>query len=230
MEKLPQVPETYDRMFQEGGYGGAFHLTYRRSPYYPMFKGVAKLLRGHAGSSVLEVGCGTGNLAQLLFDSTSLQYQGFDFSPVAVQMATRRTGRPDFYVGDATQAQTYAGRRYDAIVCTEVLEHIEQDLEAVRLWAPGSWCVCSVPNYDADTHVRHFLSEQEVRARYGALIEIERIDRICKPFLQDLTVRNWLQAMRWNRYRPRRLRWLLGFSDFDRNGGWFVFAGRRKLG
>lgn len=228
MKKLPQVPETYDHMFLDGGYGGAFHLPYRRSPYYPMFKGVRNLVRAQGSLRVLEVGCGTGNLAQLLFDSTSVTYRGFDFSPVAVDMATRRTGQRDFFVGDATDGQTYRGLDYDTIVCTEVLEHIEQDLAAITHWAPGSWCVCSVPNYDASTHVRHFRSEQEVRERYGELIEIETVTRICKPFLQDLSFGKWLQAVRWSRYRPADLARLMGWSNFDRYGGWFVFAGRRK--
>lgn len=229
LEKKPQIPATYDSMFETGGDSGVFDLPYRRSPYYPMFKAVRAALRKQAPQGVLEVGCGTGPLAHMLLESMVLSYRGFDFSPVAIEKARTRTGRRDeFFVGDATSKVTYANLEYDAIVCTEVLEHIEDDLMAISHWAPGSFCVCSVPNYDADTHVRHFRSASEVAARYGTLIDIYAIETRRKPFLNDLTAKKWMQAIKWNRYRPDRLRWLLGMSDFDRDGGWFIFSGRRR--
>lgn len=229
MEKLPQTSQTYDEMFKEGGYAGVFDLPYKRSAYYPLFRAVRDTLRRNKPQRVLEVGCGTGSMAHMLFDSTDVKYQGFDFSPIAVDKAKKRTGRNDaFFVADATAADTYANLQYDAIICTEVLEHIEDDRLAISQWAPGTFFVCSVPNYDADTHVRHFRSVEEVMRRYEGLLDIEKIELRRKPFLNDLTVANWLQAFKWNRYRPDRLLWLLGFSNFDRNGGWYIFSGRRR--
>ncbi len=227
--KKPQVPGTYDQLFAEGGHSGVFNLPYRRSGYYPMFKAVHDELRRLRTKQVLEVGCGTGALANLILDKGGIGYRGFDFSSVAVAKARERTGRGDLFgLGDATASQTYAGVEVDTIVCTEVLEHIEDDLLAIQHWPAGVRCICSVPNYDADTHVRHFRSEDEVQARYGGLVEIERIQRRNKPFLDDFTWTNWLRAVKWNRYRADRLMWLLGRSDFDRDGGWFIFTGRRR--
>ena len=229
MEKKLQQPETYDTMFEAGGYAGVFDLPYKRSPYYPLFCTVAKTLEQHKVKRVLEVGCGTGSMAQLLLDRLPIDYCGFDFSPIAVAKAKSRTDRAQtFFVADATAASTYQGLDYEAIICTEVLEHIEDDLLAMRHWAPGTFCVCSVPNYDADTHVRYFKNAAEVASRYGEVLDIERIELKRKPMLNDLTTANWLQAVIWNRYRPERLRWLFGFSDFDQDGGWFVFSGRRR--
>lgn len=229
MEKKPQTPSTYDTMFNEGGFAGVFDLPYKRSPYYPLFLAVRDALRKQNPQRVLEVGCGTGSMAQMIFDSTPLQYRGFDFSSVAVEKAKKRTKNADaFFVGDATSAATYAGLHYDAVICTEVLEHIEDDLLAISHWAPGTLCVCSVPNYDADTHVRHFRNAEEVARRYENLLDIQTIEMRCKPFLDDLSLAHWLQALKWNRYRPDRLLWLLGISNFDRNGGWFIFSGRRR--
>ena len=76
--------------------------------------------------------------------------------------------------------------------------------------------------------MRHFRDEDEVRARYAKFIDIQGMRRINKPFLNDLSTSEWLKALRWNRYRPDRLMWLFGISDFDRNGGWFVFHGARR--
>jgi SAM-dependent methyltransferase len=229
MQKRVQEPETYDEMFRHGGSAGVFNLPYWRSPYFPMFRAVARSLRKSGAKNVLEVGCGTGPLAHLIDERLKVQYVGFDFSPVAVEKAKARLGRADcFFTGDATKEQTYARVSYDAIICTEVLEHIEEDLLAISHWAPGTWCICTLPNYDSDTHVRHFRTAREVVDRYGALLEIKSIETRCKPMLNDLTVRNWLRAVRWNRYRWDRLKWLMGFSSFDENGGWFILTGIRR--
>ncbi|MFT3818002.1 MAG: methyltransferase domain-containing protein [Rubrivivax sp.] len=230
MEKKPQIASTYDEMFSTGGFAGVFDLPYRRSPYFPLFKAVRQAVARRPVAQVLEVGCGTGAMAQYLFDTNSMQsYLGFDFSPVAVEKARLRTGKTgSFFVGDATQESSYAAHDYDTLICTEVLEHIEDDLLAISHWKEGAYCVCSVPNYDADTHVRYFRDEAAVRARYGALVNIETITRRHKPFLDDRSIANWLRAVRWNRFRPDRLKWLLGFSNFDRDGGWFIFTGKRS--
>ena len=185
------------RGLKVGGHAGVFDLPYRRSPYYPMFKAVRVLLYKQDVQRLLEVGCGTGTMAHMLFDGKPIAYRGFDFSPVAVEKAKKRTGRSDeFFVGDATLGATYAQLEYDAIICTEVLEHIEDDLLAISHWAPGTFCVCSVPNYDADTHVRHFKTAGEVAGRYEGLIDIQSIVTRRKPFLDDLSLASWLKAVR----------------------------------
>jgi len=227
MDKLPQTPETYDRMFANGGYGGAFQLPYRHSWYYPMYKEVFKAVKAAGARHLLEVGCGTGGFAHLLFEHSNIDYCGFDFSPEAVSQARARTSREDsFFVGDATVADSYA-RDYDTIACTEVLEHIEADRTAISLWKSGATCICSVPNFDSTVHVRFFRHEDEVRERYGDLIDITGIARVRKPWLPDISLRNRLRHLIWNRYQPRRLLYLLGLTSFD-NGGWFVFTGTRR--
>jgi 2-polyprenyl-3-methyl-5-hydroxy-6-metoxy-1,4-benzoquinol methylase len=223
----PQIATTYDAMYRSGGHEGVYELPYRRSRYYPLFRAVLAELRRRDARSLLEVGCGVGTFASMLFEKSEIAYAGFDFSPVAVDTAIKRTGRADaFYVGDATTASSYA-RDYATIVCTEVLEHIESDRRAVELWRPGTDCICSVPNFDSSTHVRYFSSENDVRQRYGDLIDIRSIHRIKLPALTDLSSRSYLQAIRWNRYRPKRLLDIFGFSSFD-EGGWFLFAGTRR--
>lgn len=225
----PQIAATYDDMYRSGGHEGVYDLPYRRSRYYPLFRAVLAELRRREARSVLEVGCGVGTFASMLFEKTGIDYAGFDFSPVAVSTAVARTGRGGaFYVGDATQESSYV-RPYATIVCTEVLEHIEADRRAVSIWRPGTDCICSVPNFDSSTHVRYFKSEHDVQQRYGDLIDIRSIRRIKLPALTDLSWRSYMQAIRWNRYRPKRLLDILGFAPFD-EGGWFLFCGTRRAG
>lgn len=218
----------YDRMFESGGHEGVYALPYRRSCYFPLFRRVLVELERRGARSILEVGCGTGAFAHYVLQASRLGYTGFDFSPSAVEFARRRTGRPELLsVADARQPASYA-KPHDAIVCTEVLEHIEADREVVSLWKPGLLCVASVPNFDADNHVRYFHTEQDVRARYQGLVEFETVVRVRKPELTDISLESYLRALRWNRYRPRRLAEILGFRSFDRGGGWFLLVGRRR--
>ena len=228
MTHVPQTSDIYDKMYLEGGYQGVYEIPYGRSAYYPLFKSVLKEIRKSKAKSVLEVGCGTGAFAHMLSDNSGVKYRGFDFSEVAVEKAIKRTGRPDlFYVADATSPTSYP-KDYDTIVCTEVLEHIENDLEAMGNWKSGCSYVCSVPNFDSDTHVRYFLTEEQVLTRYAQLIDIVSIVRIRKPVLSDISLSSYLRAIRWNRYRPRQLMEILGLIGFDSVGGWFLFSGKRR--
>lgn len=223
------VSEQYDKIYSTGGYEGVYDLPYWHSNYLPLFTEVHRLLTQRGCRSVLEVGCGTGAFAHLLRDkSPAVRYRGFDFSPVAVGRSAARLGTTDsFFVADARREESYAGQ-WDAIVCTEVLEHIDADLEVVARWRRDMYCVCSVPNFDADNHVRFFRHEDEIKQRYGDLIEIERVHRITKPFLSDTSPRNTARHLWWNRYRPARALAILGLASFDDLGGWFVFSGKRK--
>lgn len=227
MTKLPQTSETYDQAFASGGAGGGYFLHYRVIPYNPLYKSVLRQLRKLGSRSVLEVGCGPGHFAHMLFDTSSIGYRGFDFSPIAIRQAQERTGRAEaFSIGDAYSAESYRGS-HDTLVCTEVLEHLEGDREVIERWAPGTRCICSVPNYDSKYHVRFFRSEAEVKDRYGDLIDVGSIWRVRTPQVPLVGIRNRMAYAIRNLRRPRRVLRALGIHDFSR-GGWFVFVGTRR--
>jgi SAM-dependent methyltransferase len=190
--------------------------------YSRLFDEICRELRAHGSRSVLEVGCGSGILACMIIEH-GLSYRGFDFSRSAVENASRYSRRPEFFsVGNAPYRV-----EYDTVVCTEVLEHVDRDLEVIEKWKSGAWCICSVPNFDYDGHVRFFRTAGDVSRRYGNLIEIAHVDRVTRPFLPHGGVRAYLQQVRWSRTDPRRMLGLLGVRRFEHLGGWFVFAGRR---
>jgi ribosomal protein L11 methylase PrmA len=62
-----------------------------------MLRKVVSCTRGHGSRSILEVGCGNGFLAEMILREHSGSYRGFDFSPVAVRNASRRTGRHEIF-------------------------------------------------------------------------------------------------------------------------------------
>ena len=196
--------------------------------YRPLFQKVARAVRVLGSRSILEVGCGNGFLASILLREYDGAYRGFDFSPVAIRNAGDRTGRPELFSrADALDTGSYVGA-YDTIVCTEVLEHIEADRDVIGCWRRGACCVCSVPNFDFDGHVRFFRSAADVMARYGALIDIGSVMRVARPIVPDGRIGTFLRNLRWSRDDPRRFVGFLGIQPFDRLGGWFLFSGIKK--
>lgn len=229
MSSTSQTPDAYDEIYRQGGFGRTYDLPYRHTRYYPLFRRVHRELRRHKIKSVLEVGCGTGAFAHMLLERGGIRYCGFDFSAVAIEKATQLTaGSMEFFVGDALSADSY-NRDFDVVVCTEVLEHIPNDLGVITMWPPGCEVVCSVPNFDAKNHERYFRTHHDIIGRYGHLLEIHTIIRVKRPILTDLSPRSYLRALRWNVGRPSQLVKILGLTNFSTDGGWFLFCGRRRL-
>lgn len=224
--KRSEAPaETYDRHFLESEEA---ERHYSRSFYYCLYRRVCRRLNEAASQQILEVGCGTGALAHCVMEVSVASYRGFDFSAVGVEKARKRTGCYDrFFIGDARNAESYDAP-YDTIVCLEVLEHIERDLEVIAHWKSGCECICSVPNFDHETHVRLFRHDQEIISRYGHLISIRRIERIPCPLVHGRGWIAYLRQLRWSRNNPRRLMGLLGYRSFDNFAGWFLFSGTRR--
>lgn len=81
-------------------------------------------------ASVLDVGCGQGSLLQTLTPlKPSAQYYGVDFSDKALEVARRRAPQAEFARLDLTQG--HLDRRFDLVLCTDVVEHIEDDRKAI---------------------------------------------------------------------------------------------------
>jgi SAM-dependent methyltransferase len=100
----------------------------RLAPLFIGFTGITTAER------ILDVGCGTGNLAASLIANRSIgSVTGVDFSPVYVEHAKRHNGdaRLDFRVGDAC-ALPFADGSFDHALSMLVLQFIPQPERAVR--------------------------------------------------------------------------------------------------
>jgi methionine biosynthesis protein MetW len=100
-------------------------------------------------SAILEVGCSSGPLQQLLQNAGYTHVQGIELSEQGVAACHAR-GFTSVQQMDAAHT-TFANEQFDCIVSSDVLEHIEQEAVALQEWnrilKPGGTLVIFVPAY-----------------------------------------------------------------------------------
>ncbi len=132
------------------------------------FLAIANLCKG----DILDVGCGTGDLADFYND----YYTGIDISDEAIKMAVKlERENANFFVGDISKIKETGNNKFDTIVMAEFLEHLEEDekvFENLKQWLkPDSRIIISVPNGNRvpdPNHVREF-TVPELRKKFASL-------------------------------------------------------------
>jgi SAM-dependent methyltransferase len=168
-----QSAEWYDSAFAQEDTD--YHQHYTASRYHFIWAVIVDRVPRLA--SVLEIGCGPGQLAEFLIERGVAHYIGFDFSSQAIRMAKKRCPSVDIHLANALETPLLDDKGYDTVICTEVLEHIEADLKLLSRIRAGVRCLITVPNFPYPSHVRYFADEGMVAARYGAFFRESRIDR-----------------------------------------------------
>lgn len=119
------------------------------------------------GSEVLEIGCGYGKLLKWLKDYKNCSVYGIDISDIAIVKAKEVLGI-DGEVGNAEDLQPKINRKFDVVITSHLLEHLDNDEEFVSRCAKllklnGSMIVavpdnCSYPE-ETGEHVRKYTEE-----------------------------------------------------------------------
>lgn len=143
-----------------------FLRHYSKTRYYCFWTVIVdRMLRTNI-KSVLDIGCGTGQFAALLRDKGFTNYHGLDFSSKRVEYAQAIVPEFSFSVADVFTTNLFQSFDYDAVVCTEVLEHINRDTDVILRLRQGTRFYGSVPNFPSASHVRYFSTCLEVEKRY----------------------------------------------------------------
>lgn len=150
---------------------------YTESEYYFLWSVIADRIQGAGVKSILEIGCGTGQLASLMRDKVGCKYMGFDFSQKRVEYARNTNPGLSFVQQDAFKTDLFTTQDYDTVICTEFLEHVEGDMAVLARIQKGSRFYGTVPNFPFVSHVRYFIDESQVRSRYGSCFQDLRVDR-----------------------------------------------------
>ncbi|MDD5177484.1 MAG: methyltransferase domain-containing protein [Sterolibacterium sp.] len=159
----------YDAVFSDS-------LKYQQSgvssEYAPIWQEIVEYLRDNKTTSILDLGCGPGQFAEFIATHMpAVQYTGLDFSSVAISRARQRCTNFLFEKRELPTSNFDGLPSFDTVVCTEVLEHVENDREILAVLPVGTTIVATVPNFDSFGHVRLFRNEDEVRERYGRLFD-----------------------------------------------------------
>jgi SAM-dependent methyltransferase len=130
-------------------------------------------------TALLEVGCGMGAMGARLaqrFDYLGVESDEASAAVAAERLAAVGSGR----VVNAGFDTIDGSRRFDVVCAFEVLEHLEDDLAALRRWhsllRPGGRLVISVPAYESQFgavdelvgHYRRYDPEALARLMAGA--------------------------------------------------------------
>lgn len=157
----------YDSLF---AHTKNYSIHYSKSHYYFLWSIIVDRVRRSGIKTVLEMGCGSGQLASYLTAQCDIEYVGVDFSTEAIRIAQTNVPTGRFLVEDARNPSLY-DRSFDALICTELLEHVEADLEIMSAFPQGTRCLLSVPNFDYAGHVRWFENAEQARERYGRFLD-----------------------------------------------------------
>lgn len=166
------TPEYMNNMYSEFP-EYLLHYTKTHKCIRNMFSKAAEFLSGCGkGVEIYEIGCGSGQFANMLFDNGFVNYKGFDFSEKAVSIA--KAANPDyadkFVCADAFELlPTLSGKSNAVFFCFEVLEHIKDDKKLLDLLPKGSTVIFSVPNFYAFNHIRTFENTKQIYDRYTNL-------------------------------------------------------------
>ncbi len=161
-------------------------VNYRRWTY--------EVVRPYVGARVLEVGGGFGSFTELLLDRSRVVTLDNDPACTA-QLRGRFGGNPQVRIVDADVVDEdlpsrLAGERLDTAVCINVLEHIEDDVGALRnlhdVLEPGGHLVLLVPAHPSLYGTLDAVVGHVRRYDRGALVATGRAagfePRVCRYF------------------------------------------------
>jgi 2-polyprenyl-3-methyl-5-hydroxy-6-metoxy-1,4-benzoquinol methylase len=149
-------------------------LSLEESPWLTMYETLAGMISPN--EEVVDLGCGTGRFIELLRrNGHHAQITGVDWSASALEEAFEYFGgngnAPSFRREDLREWEPDSERAGNTIyVCSEVLEHLDDDLDLVRRIPPGHRFLFSVPNFDSEAHIRIFVGVGDLWKRYAGLL------------------------------------------------------------
>jgi SAM-dependent methyltransferase len=210
-------PKAAALLEQEGDHDADLELSGESAPNYLSW--VAELCGAHLGRRVLEVGAGLGAI-------TSRYEQGRevvanDVSPSCVAALRARFGaHPNVRVEDRDLRSLELDERFDSVLMVNVLEHIADDVEALRglsrLLLPGGNVVVYVPALNGlygplDAKIGHY--RRYSVWRLGEVLREAGLEPVELRWVNALAIPAWAAFGRGDVNDPGRSSKLLSLWD-----------------
>ena len=154
-----------------------YHDSYLKSKYIKIWNNITRLFLTNKESIIIDIGCGPGQFANLLYNNDYTHYTGFDFSKTALEIAKKKRlygyGFVKMSVENIIRDRLLSGINFDVVIMLETLEHLMTplDIELIKEIPEGRQVIFSVPNFDSVAHARHFFNIEEALDRYGFYFE-----------------------------------------------------------
>src|SRR5258708_31934649 len=139
-------------MTENPQYKHADYSIRSRDPYaLTKYKIIMSWMAEEAVLRVLNAGCGSGEMNTLLAQHSSWHIDAIDIDPDAIRLSQQIKEEQDFtnITLSEVSIEDHPGRDYDVIISNDVLEHIQNDRQAIQNLAnmlkPGGILCVSVP-------------------------------------------------------------------------------------
>jgi SAM-dependent methyltransferase len=162
-EELPRLPRFFERMYDQRWADDwiehEFEARYKDLIFRTILRQLDRRVASQASRRLLDIGAHAGRFMSMA-QAAGWDVEGVEVNPKTAAHAQRRTRAPVHRVGiDAVAA---AGRRYDALTLTDVLEHIPDPVHvltaAAGLLVPGGAVAVKVPSGPAQRRKEQLLS------------------------------------------------------------------------
>jgi len=149
-------------------------------------KALASLVAAAKSSVIFEFAAGGSILcSEILSLLPKASYTWSDFSISALEHAQKQLAACSFFPNNRRRVSFHnididAGyhninfENVDAVVCVS-LEHLEHDREILQSLPKGKKVFLSIPNIDAEDHIRVLKTPKEIQERYGDILDIKTI-------------------------------------------------------
>lgn len=142
-------PENYDKFYEDFFVKKDEELSFNDPRMARRRKTILECLqrRLKPGASILDAGCGLGEVLADIPEGYNLF--GFDYAKANVEFTRRRLGGRAKVEQGSIYEIPFPSESMDAVLCLEVLEHIEDDARGVRdiarVLKPGGILIMAVP-------------------------------------------------------------------------------------
>ena len=132
-------------------------------------------------STIVEVGCSSGNFAELIKD-TEHRYIGVDIQSDKINEARKKLPEMNFVNCDITK-NLYIVERASTFISFQCLEHIKDDKKVINAISFAATVIFSVPNREYKGHIRWYELEgwKKRFEPYIAMKEVITIQHPKKP-------------------------------------------------